>query len=147
MIPNDILGLGKILPVDKLMDIMTKVFGKVSKPYFDRKDVDTKAYEIRKLAEARADEMKIMATAIKENFQLTGGIDYKEGAIAMSSQKELPKEVKPTILISTPLEERTQERLNFQEAKKQLNLENITSYAAEELRNEKEVTNEPLDED
>ena len=146
MNPNDILGLGKVLPIDKLLDIMSKAVGKVSKSYFDRKDVNTRAYEIRKLAEARADEMKIMATAIKENFQLTGGIDYKEGEIVISSPKELPQEVKPTIFIAPPLEERTQERLDFQEAKKQLNIENITSYAADELRDEKEVTNEPLDE-
>src|SRR5690242_20994338 len=58
--------------------LKTKTVGKISKPYFDKKDIDTKAYEIEKLAEARAKEMKIIATAVKENFHLTGGIEYTE---------------------------------------------------------------------
>jgi uncharacterized repeat protein (TIGR03899 family) len=144
---NDILGLGKVLPIDKLIDIVSNSVGKISKPYFDKKDVDTKAYEIEKLAEARAKEMKIIATAVKENFQLTGGIEYKEDKLSISSPKELPIDNQQTILINPPLEDRTQERLNFQEAKKQLNIENVTAFAAEELRNEPPVTNEPLDED
>ena len=133
---NDILGLGKVLPIDKLIDIVSNSVGKISKSYFDKKDVDTKAYEIEKLAEARAKEMKIIATAVKENFQLTGGIEYKEDKLAISSPKELPTETKQTILINPPLEDRTQERLNFQEAKKQLNIENVTAFAAEEIEKE-----------
>ena len=144
---NDILGIGKILPIDKLIDVVSSVTGRVTKPYFDRKDIDTKAYEIKKLAEAKAEEMKIIANAVKENFQLTGGIEYKEEKLIISSPKELPSENKPTIIISPPLEQRTQERLNYQEAKKQLNLESVTAFAAEQLRNEQSVTNEPLDED
>lgn len=144
---NDILGLGKVLPIDKLIEIVSNSVGKISKPYFDKKDVDTKAYEIEKLAEARAKEMKIIATAVKENFLLTGGIEYKEDKISISSPKEIPAEAPQTILINPPLEDRTQERLNFQEAKKQLNIENVTAFAAEELKNEPPVTDEPLDED
>jgi hypothetical protein len=147
MILNDILGLGKLLPIDKLIDIVSNSVGKISKPYFDRKDVDTKAYEIEKLAEARAKEMKIISTAVKENFLLTGGIEYKEEKLVISSPKELPVENQQHILINPPLEDRTQERLNFQEAKKQINIENVTAFAAEELKNEAPVTDEPLDED
>lgn len=145
---NDILGFGKVLPIDKLVDIISKSVGRISKPYFDKKDVDTRAYEIKKLAEARAEEMKIIATAVKENFQLTGGIEYKEEKLLISSPKELPIETpNPILLNPPPIEERTQERVNFQEAKKQLNIENVTAFAAEELNNEEEVTDEPLDED
>ena len=103
--------------------------------------------KLKKLAEARAKEMKIIATAVKENFQLTGGIEYKEEKLNISSPKELPIETPQTILINPPLEDRTQERVNFQEAKKQLNIENVTAFAAEELKNEPPVTEEPLDED
>lgn len=144
---NDILGLGKVLPIDKLIDIVSNSVGKISKPFFDRKDVDTKAYEIEKLAEARAKEMKIIAKAVKENFQITGGIEYKDEKIEISSPKELPVETQKPILITPSLEERTQDRLNFQEAKKQLNIENVTAFAVEELKNEQPVTDEPLDED
>jgi uncharacterized repeat protein (TIGR03899 family) len=144
---NDILGLGKILPIDKLIEIVQKSIGRLSKPYFDRKDIDTKAYEIKKLAEAHAEEMKIIANAVKENFQLTGGIEYKEDKIAITSQKEISIENKQPILIDSTLEERTNDRLNFQEAKKQLNIENVTAFAAEELKNEPPITDEPIDED
>ncbi|MCZ2478024.1 DUF2806 domain-containing protein [Aquirufa antheringensis] len=144
---NDVLGLGKVFPIDKLIDIVSNSVGKISKPYFDKKEVDTKAYEIEKLAEARAKEMKIIAMAVKENFQLTGGIEYKEDKLSISSPKELPIDTLQTILINPPLEDRTQERLNFQEAKRQLNIENVTAFAAEELINEPTVTDEPLDED
>lgn len=140
---NDILGFGKVLPIEKLIDIVSNSVGKLSKSYFDKKDVDTKAYEIEKLAEARAKEMKIIATAVKDNFQLTGGIEYKEEKLVITSPKELPIEN-----LQTPqLEDRTLERLNFQEAKKQLNIENVIAYATEELKNEQPVTDEPVDED
>ncbi len=144
---EDILGLGKVLPIDKLIDILSKSVGRLSKPYFDKKDVDTKVYEIEKLAEARAKEMKIIATAVNENFQITGGIEYKEDKIAICSPKELTKEPIQTTLQNIPLEERMQERLSFQEAKNQHNIESITAFAAEELKNEAPVTDEPLDED
>lgn len=144
---NDILGIGKILPIKKLIDVVSSVTGRVTKPYFDRKDIDTRAYEIKKLAEARAEEMKIIANAVNENFQLTGGIEYNEEKLIISSPKELPSKNKQTIIINPPLEERTQERLNYQEAKKQLNIESVTAFAAEQLRNEQSVTDEPLDED
>ncbi len=140
---DDILGLGKILPIDKLIDIVTNSVGRISKPYFDRKDVDTKAYEIEKLAEARAKEMKIISDAVKENFQQTGGIEYKEQKIAISSQKEL----QPIDFNNSSISERTQERLDFQEYKKQKNIESVTSFAAEELKNEPPIDNEPLDDD
>lgn len=144
---NDILGIGKILPIDKLIDVVSSVTGRVTKPYFDRKDIDTKVYEIKKLAEAKAEEMKIIANAVQENFQLTGGIEYKEEKLLISSPKELPSENNQTFIISPPLDERTIDRLNYQEGKKQLNIESVTAFAADELRNEQSVTDEPLDED
>lgn len=143
---SDILGLGKILPIDKLIDVVSQSVGRLSKPYFDRKDVDTKVYEIEKLAKARAEEMKIISTAIKENFKLTGGIEYKEEKLAISSPRELPIDLQP-ILSQPPVEERAQKRMQFQEAKKQINIENVTAFASEELKSEAPVTDEPLDED
>ena len=141
---HDVLGLGKMLPMDKLIDVLSKSVGRLSKPYFDRKDIDTKAYEIKKIAEARAEEMKIISIAVKENFLLTGGIEYKEEKLAINS----PKESHHQPLLDTPsLPERTNERVNHQELKKQHNIEAVTGYAAEELKDEKSVSDEPLDED
>lgn len=144
---NDILGVGKILPIDKLINVISSVTGRVTKPYFDRKDIDTKAYEIKKLAEANAEAMKILSGAVKENYLLTGGIEYKEEKFTISSPKEIKSDIEQTVLLSPNLQERTQERINFQEAKKQLNIESITAFAAEELRNEHSVTDEPINED
>lgn len=141
-------GLGKILPIDKLFDIVSNSVGRISKPYFDRRDVDTKAYEIEKLAEARAKEMKIISTAVKENFMLTGGIEYKEDKLVISSPKEpVEHAINQPIIINPTLDERTQERINFQENRRQLNIESVTAHAAEELKNEPPVTDEPIDED
>jgi uncharacterized repeat protein (TIGR03899 family) len=142
---SDILGLGKILPIDKLIDVVSSVTGRLSKPYFDRKDIDTKAYEIKKLAEARAAEMKIISKAVKDNHLLTGGIEYNKNGVVVTSPKELPADI---IGLSTPtFKERTQSRIGYQEAKKQLNIESVTAYAAEQLKNEQPVVDEPIEED
>lgn len=143
---NDMLGLGKILPVDKLLDIVSKMTGRLTKQYFDKKDIDTKAYEIKKLAEARAAEMKIITEAVKENALGTGGIEYKEEKLQITSPKE-PVTIDIGILPSADLENRTRERLLFQEAKKQINIESITAAAAEQLKNEPPVDDAPIDDD
>jgi uncharacterized repeat protein (TIGR03899 family) len=148
---NDILGLGKILPIDKLINVVSSMTGRLSKPYFDKKDIDTKAYEIKKLSKARAlakaDEMKIISQAIKDNFSITGGIEYNESGVVITSPKESPNS-NASIELSTPtLEERTQSRVDHKEAQKQLNLESVTAYAAEQLKHEQAVTDEPIDED
>lgn len=148
---QDILGIGKVLPIDKLIDIVSSSVGRISKSYFDRKDSDNKAYEIKKIAEAKAEEMQIMSKAIKENYSLTSGITYSDEKIAIESPKGLAKsESKELDSNNFPipnLQERTDNRLDFQQNKKQLNIENVTAYAAEELKSEKEVTDEHIDDD
>lgn len=144
---DDFFGFGKVLPIDKLIDVLSNVTGRLSKSYFDKKDIDTKAYEKRTLAIADAEAMKIISDAVKESYLQTGGIEYKENNLTIISPKELPTEICPVVLITPSLEERTKDRLDFKEGKKQLNIENVTAYAAEELKNEKSVTDEPLDED
>lgn len=140
---EDILGLGKILPIDKLIEIVSNSVGRISKPYFDRKDVDTKVYEIKQIAEARAEEMKIISNAVKENFANTSGIEYKDEKISINS----PKDLQPQILLNESIEERTKERIIFQETKRQFNIENVTAFAAEELKNEQPISDEPIDVD
>jgi uncharacterized repeat protein (TIGR03899 family) len=146
---QDILGIGKVLPIDKLIDIMSTSVGRLSKSYFNKRDSDSKAYEIKKLAEARAEEMKIMSKAIKENYLLTGGIGYSDEKISIESPKELPANANNEIIEmpSENLDERTQNRLDYQQNKKQLNLESVTAFAADELKNEPPVDDEPLNED
>jgi uncharacterized repeat protein (TIGR03899 family) len=144
---KDMLGLGKVFPIDKLIDLVSNSVGRISKPYFDKKDINTKAYEIEKLAEARAKEMKIIANAVKENFKLTGGIEYKEERIAISSPIEIDLGEQPNNILIPEIQERTKQRIDFQQTKKQLNIESITAIAAEELKDEPPITDEPVDED
>lgn len=121
---TDLAGLGN--PLKKLITVVSSAIGRLSKSHFDKKDIDTEAYRIKTLAKAVAD-----ASQFSEN------IEYCEKGLI----------IKPNMLPEVPIENRIQERLNFQEEKKQLNIENVTIFAANELRNEQSVSEEPLSED
>ncbi len=115
---TDITGIGKILPIEKLIEVLSSAVGRISKSYYDRKDSDSKVYEIKKIAEAKAYEFKVMEI----------------------TKKELNDD-------SLDLLERAENRKVFKELNKQENIENIANAAAEQLRTEDEVSQEPLDED
>jgi hypothetical protein len=143
---KDILGIGKVLPIDKLIDLIAKATGTLTKSYFDKKDVDTKVYEIREVAKAKADALKIMSTAISENAPSLSGIEYTESGLTLESIKQTREQYIES-LPSPNLLDRTQIRLDYQEAKKQINIESVTAFAAEELKNEPPVTDSKVDED
>ena len=125
-----------MFPMDKLLDVVTNSVGRISKHFFDRIDIDTEAYKIEKIAEARAEELKIMSAAIKETVHLTGGIEYKDNNIFISSPKVISIDSNSQVVLSSPIiERRIEERVKFQEVKRQSNIENITAFAAEELKN------------
>jgi hypothetical protein len=146
---KDVLGLGKVLPLEKLVDVVSKAVGRHRKSYYDRKDIDTEAYRIKALAEAKAEGIKVLANAIKDNFENTGKIEYIDQGITISSPQQVSpaQPPQPPVLISLPVEEQAQQRINYQEAKRQLNVQSVTSFAAEELKHEEAVTDEPVDED
>lgn len=147
MVVSDLFGLGKILPLEKLIGVLQSGVGRISKSYFYRQDADAKAYEIKKLAEARAEEAAIMAKAISKTNQITGGIQYSDEKVSISSPKQPKTLAQNSDFISPNLEQRTQQRLNYQAAIKQLNVESVTSFAAEELKDVEPVTDEPIDAD
>ncbi len=144
---NDVVGIGKVLPIDKLIDVISCSVGRVTKSYFDKKDAESKAYEIREVAKARAEEVKIIAQALNVNDQKIGGIEYNDGKIAISSLSESQTALRLTESFGEDLVERTCERVNYQQVKKQINIEKVTSYAADQLRDEPEVENQPINED
>jgi len=119
---TDITGISKVLPMDKLVDVLSSAFGRITKSYYDRKDADSKAYEIRKIAEAKAFEFKVLENAKKEISE--GNFDFEQGLI-----------------------DRSESRVLYKELKKQNNIENIAHVAAEQLKEEEEVSQEPVDED
>jgi uncharacterized repeat protein (TIGR03899 family) len=138
---DDVLGIGKVLPIDKLLDILSKTVGRVSKSYFDKKDAESKAYEITMIAKAKADELRLMSDAINAEALSIDKIAYKDSKVIIGSNKSLEDTTIPN-----DLEERTHNRLQFQNAKKQLNVESITAAAADELKFDKEPIDEKYDE-
>jgi uncharacterized repeat protein (TIGR03899 family) len=126
---KDISGLGQ--PLAKLIEIVSSGVGRLSRTYFSKKDADAKAYQIRKLAEALNDSRKLLGTGSYSNEGLS---------VSFTEQPD-------ALLLDSSLEERSLARYTYQEAKKQLNIENITQHAAEELREKEIVSNEKVDED
>jgi uncharacterized repeat protein (TIGR03899 family) len=138
---NDVLGLGKVLPLDKLIDVISKGVGRLTKSYFDKIDSNNKAYELKKLADARVYELNTIAKSIKDATNFISGISYLDGRVSITHANE---RLEPAYI---SIEQRGNDRLSYQEAFKQLNIETITSNAASELNNEPPVTDEPVDED
>ncbi|MEP1096060.1 MAG: DUF2806 domain-containing protein [Cyclobacteriaceae bacterium] len=125
---EDLTGLSK--PLQKLIEVVFQGIGALSKPYLIKKTADAKAYEI-----------KVIAEAIKEHQTDLKRIGFDDEKLSLTSLDESTIQHEPT------LEERTQRRTEFKEQKKQKNIENITQKAAEHLENEKQVSDEPVDED
>lgn len=125
---KDLAGLSK--PLKKLIEVVSQGIGAISKPYLIRKTADAKAYEI-----------KVISQAIRDNQQDLKQIGFNDEKLSLMSldinsiQKELS------------IEDRTQQRIDFKEQKRQKNIENITQKAAENLEFETNVSEEPVDED
>lgn len=125
---NDLVGLSK--PLKKLIEVVSQGVGALSRPYLIRKTADAKAYEI-----------KVISQAIKDNQQDLKQIGFNEEKLSLMSldgntiQKELS------------LEERTQKRIEYKEQNRQKNIENITQKAAINLEGETDVSEEPVGED
>lgn len=124
---DDITGLGKAaealsVPLAKLVDVCSKGIGKVYEPT-----------NIVRNAKARVKEIELISSAIKDNLDLP--IEYsKDGLIITSSSSE-------------DIIQRAQDRLTYQEIKKQQNLESILSNAYNALEYEDNVSEENVDDD
>lgn len=125
---KDLTGLSE--PLKKLIEVVSQGIGALSRPYLIKKTADAKAYEI-----------KVIAEAIKENQQELKKIRFDDEKLSLMSLDE------KTLQNELTIEERTQNRIEFQEQKKQKNIENITQKAAQNLENESNVSDEPVDED
>lgn len=125
---KDLTGLSK--PLKKLIEVVSSGVGAITKPYLIRKIADAKAYEI-----------KTIAQAVKDNQVDLKEIGYSEEKVQLTSLdvKSLQQEI--------TIEQRAQNRIDYKEQKKQLNIENITQNAANNLENESSVSDEPVDED
>lgn len=128
---NDLVGLSK--PLTRLIEVISRGIGAVSTPYL-----------IRKIAEAKAHEIKVIADAleqVRDKNQLP--VVYTGGTVDVWQKPDDGT----LVLGRVPLEQRIDNRLDYQHHKRQENLERITSAAAAELTGETAVPDEKPDED
>jgi hypothetical protein len=128
---EDALGLSK--PLTRLIEVIAEGVGGVTAPYL-----------IRKTAEARAHEIKTISDALKnvaENAKLP--VVYQAGDIEVWQKPE-----DGTLALSgRSIDERSAARRDYQERKRQENIEKITTVAAAELARESAVPEERPDPD
>jgi hypothetical protein len=128
---KDLTGLSK--PLTRLIEVIASGIGAVSRPYLTRRN-----------AEAKAHEIAVIAGALKSAADLHGvPAIFKDGEVEAWRKPE----DNTLILADISGEERSERRVEYQERKRQNNVERITSIAATELLSETEVPNESPDED
>jgi len=96
----------------------------------NRKNADAKAYEIEKVSQA-----------IKDNQDNLNSIGFEEGKLSLMSLSDNDLKTESSLI------DRAQQRIEFKEQKQQRNIESITQKAAESLKTESIVSDEPIDED
>lgn len=117
---SDIFGLKE--PLTKLVECVSRGIGKVYEPAY-----------IKRIAKAKSSEIKMIGEAVTNNLNLPTKYDSGNVLIDTTSIDELVK--------------RTENRLIYQEIRKQQNLESIIAGAYNELDKENRVSDEPVNED
>lgn len=116
---KDLAGLSE--PLKRLIEVISSGVGAVSKPYL-----------IRKTAEAKAYEIKVIANAVAESKKLLTHSEYEDGKV-----KVIAPDLPPDDLPALPT--RVSARLQYQEQIEQQNVEAVCANAAEELAQENAV--------
>lgn len=120
---KDLTGFSK--PLGKLIDTIRGF----AEPHLIKKNAEAKAYEIRQIA-----------SAINDARMLLGNAEYANEELALKSPT--PEQLEMELLW-----ERTQKRKIQQDLLEQINIEQITSHAAKELQSEETVSDEPVEPD
>ena len=115
---TDVLGLSQ--PLCKLIDTVSCGLGKVYEPI-----------NIKRLAKARSEEIRIISESVKDNVLLP--VTFDDGCVSISSSDV------------NDLINRAQNRFLFQQLKKQQNIESAIEIAYKELENEDTVSDVPVD--
>jgi uncharacterized repeat protein (TIGR03899 family) len=128
---KDLAGLSK--PLTKLIEVVAKGVGAVSKSYLIKRDADAREYEIGKIIQA-----------MSSLGSLKG--QYETGKIMITAQGGADDSY---TLLNTSVEETIVARLGHKEARRQQNLEKISQLAANELNDTASdtVSDEPVDDD
>jgi hypothetical protein len=143
---SDFFGLGKAS--DKFIEVLSKGIGRLAKAHFIKKDAEANAYKVKQLSEAYADHIKRMAQAVKESQLGTSSIEASSFGISVKSIDGLPSvpEIQKMLQDGVLLDS-INERIGFQELKKQVNIQNVTAIAAEQLVENSKVNDEPVKEE
>ncbi len=121
VILKDIAGLSK--PLTRLVEVVAEGVGAVSRSWLIRKNADAKAYEIRSITKA-----------IEDSPKLPGTMKYEDGAVCI----EASTCAEPQVLQDVSSDQRVIMRMEYQEAKKQSNIEQVIQRSYEELRDDDE---------
>ena len=116
---KDLVGISE--PLKRLIEVVSVGVGAVTHPYLLKKNAEAKAYEIR-----------IVSQAVAESRKLLGHTDYEDGKVAILTSFEPLNQ-------SLVLPERAANRRDYQELRKQQNIESICSSAAEQIADESTV--------
>lgn len=131
MTPQELLSYKEAL--ERLFQVSAPALGRVYKPRFTRH-----------MALAKADEMKTVAAAMHEVGKDYGlEVTYKQGDFEMSNKPAVP----PIEFGEVSLVERAEQRLAYQEQKRQQNGESVTGTAMLELMANPTIPEERPDED
>ena len=128
---KDLTGLSK--PLTRLIEVTSDGIGTVFRPYLVKKHAEAKAQEIRLISES--------LNEVAENNQLP--VVYEDGRVELWQK---PEDNTLDLNKINP-EDRAYYRRNYQERKRQRNVENVTSIAATELAADEDVAEEKPDED
>lgn len=116
---KDLAGISQ--PLKRLVDVIAQGVGAVSRPYLIKKNAEAKAYEIKVISQAMAESRKLLT-----------GTDYEDGKIKILASSDTSSPV-------LALPERVANRNEYQEFRKQQNIESVCANAAEELAGDSQV--------
>lgn len=119
---KDLAGISE--PLKRLFELLAEGVGSVVRPYLIKKTAEAKAYEMRVISQALADSRKLL-----------GGVEYEDGKIKILPSSETSN---PT----PSLPERAASRTEYQELRKQQNIEAVCANAAEILVSKSEISEE-----
>ncbi len=115
-------AIGKCSPINKLLDMIKIGTGKLYEPI-----------HVRRMAKAKAEEIRLIGTAIAENAQVP--MSYATGDVLANTQN------------ADDLIKRAENRLGYQEIRKQINIESVMEKSYLLLENQVQEVDCEMDED
>lgn len=128
---TDLAGLSE--PLKKLIEVCSSGIGKWYEPL-----------HIKRLTNAKAYEIEVISKALSENN--VKSIIYDQGNISIENTKEIAL-MQSNNNCDELAEQQILNRISFQEAKKQNNINKTLSFAYDELSHENSVSDDKVDED